>query len=217
MSWDIYGNPLRRGYCEVHPDVHEEYPCRYCMAEKQQHSQPHDELEQLKHDFAQQGDYIRKLEADIHGFGQKLRSAQHEVEALQRQDAVHAEVVNILTEERDFLLTKLDENEAQKNRIAELEREKAELMARFSGLNKLHSDLTNADMVCDEDENQIGYVIENEQIDEMEHLLSVDAQCLNQIKAEAVVDSVKFFHPARDIDVEALESYAAAIAKGNAE
>jgi hypothetical protein len=60
-----------------------------------------------------------------------------------------------------------------------------ELMARLVELNKLHSDLTNADMVCDEDENHIGYVIENEQIDEMERLLSADAQCLNQIKAEA--------------------------------
>ena len=31
MSWDIYGNPLRRGHCEVHPDVHEEYPCFVCL------------------------------------------------------------------------------------------------------------------------------------------------------------------------------------------
>jgi hypothetical protein len=62
-----------------------------------------------------------------------------------------------------------------------------ELVARLAELNKLHSDLTNADMVCDEDENHIGYVIENEQIDEMERLLSVDDKCLNQIKAEAVM------------------------------
>ena len=33
MSWDIYGNQLRRGHCEVHPNVHEEYPCSACMAE----------------------------------------------------------------------------------------------------------------------------------------------------------------------------------------
>jgi len=33
MSWDIYGNVLRRGYCEVHPQVNEEYPCSLCYAE----------------------------------------------------------------------------------------------------------------------------------------------------------------------------------------
>ena len=87
MSWDIYGNPLRRGYCEVHPDVHQEYPCSICMTEKQQQFQPHDELEQLKYEFAQQGDYIRKLESEIAGLWQKLRSAQHEVEALQSKNA----------------------------------------------------------------------------------------------------------------------------------
>lgn len=64
MSWDIYGNPLRRGYCEVHPDVHQEYPCSICMAQKQQQSQPHNELEQLQYEFAQQGDYIRHLESE---------------------------------------------------------------------------------------------------------------------------------------------------------
>ena len=30
MSFDIYGQHLRPGYCEVHPDVPEEYPCLYC-------------------------------------------------------------------------------------------------------------------------------------------------------------------------------------------
>lgn len=34
MSWDIYGNPLRSGYCEVHPDVHESWPCAHCMEEE---------------------------------------------------------------------------------------------------------------------------------------------------------------------------------------
>lgn len=37
MSYDIYGEPLRRGHCEVHPHVHEEYPCSVCLAEKQRH------------------------------------------------------------------------------------------------------------------------------------------------------------------------------------
>lgn len=39
MSYDIWGNPLPRGHCEVHPHVHEEYPCSVCMAEKNQREQ----------------------------------------------------------------------------------------------------------------------------------------------------------------------------------
>lgn len=33
MPYDIYGNYLRPGYCEVHPDVRGEYPCDECLAE----------------------------------------------------------------------------------------------------------------------------------------------------------------------------------------
>lgn len=36
MSWDIYGNPLQRGHCEVHPHVYEEYPCSVCLSERHQ-------------------------------------------------------------------------------------------------------------------------------------------------------------------------------------
>ena len=31
MSWDIHGNPLSRGHCEVHPHIGEEYPCSLCL------------------------------------------------------------------------------------------------------------------------------------------------------------------------------------------
>jgi hypothetical protein len=75
--------------------------------------------------------------------------------------------------------------ERMQQRIVELERESAELVARLVELSKMHSDLTNADMVLDCNGEQSGYLITDEQIDEMEHLLSVDAQCLNQIKADA--------------------------------
>ena len=33
MSFDIYGNNLRSGHCEVHPHVHESYPCSVCYGE----------------------------------------------------------------------------------------------------------------------------------------------------------------------------------------
>lgn len=35
MTWDIYGNKLQHGYCEVHPHVPEEYPCYECRMRDQ--------------------------------------------------------------------------------------------------------------------------------------------------------------------------------------
>lgn len=86
MSWDIYGNPLRRGYCEVHPDVHQEYPCSICMAQKQQQSQPHNELEQLQYEFAQQGDYIRHLESERAALAATVEALRQAWEAVKATD-----------------------------------------------------------------------------------------------------------------------------------
>lgn len=33
MAWDIHGHQLKPGYCEVHPDVPESWPCGYCRDE----------------------------------------------------------------------------------------------------------------------------------------------------------------------------------------
>ena len=33
MAWDIYGNHLTPGYCEVHPHISQEYPCWICLDE----------------------------------------------------------------------------------------------------------------------------------------------------------------------------------------
>lgn len=33
MAFDIYGNYLRPGHCEVHPEVPEEFPCYRCIEE----------------------------------------------------------------------------------------------------------------------------------------------------------------------------------------
>lgn len=35
MAYDIYGNNLRPGYCEVHPRIHERYPCSLCIVEEE--------------------------------------------------------------------------------------------------------------------------------------------------------------------------------------
>ena len=49
MSFDIHGNPLSRGHCEVHPHVAEEYPCFVCIADKRKDSIDRDrELEHHK-------------------------------------------------------------------------------------------------------------------------------------------------------------------------
>lgn len=37
MAFDIYGSTLRAGHCEVHPHVHEDYPCTLCYLEKERH------------------------------------------------------------------------------------------------------------------------------------------------------------------------------------
>lgn len=31
--WDVYGNPLALGHCEVHPSIPEPYPCGECPAD----------------------------------------------------------------------------------------------------------------------------------------------------------------------------------------
>ena len=36
MSYDIYGNPLSPGHCEVHPCVAQSYPCQQCRDEEYQ-------------------------------------------------------------------------------------------------------------------------------------------------------------------------------------
>ncbi|MGL4973379.1 MAG: hypothetical protein ACRC6H_09575 [Culicoidibacterales bacterium] len=36
MPYDIYGNDLRRGHCEVHPYVNQEYPCGICQTQREQ-------------------------------------------------------------------------------------------------------------------------------------------------------------------------------------
>lgn len=37
MAWDIHGNRLERGHCEVHPWIHQEYPCGLCCRERDDH------------------------------------------------------------------------------------------------------------------------------------------------------------------------------------
>jgi len=43
MSFDIYGNYLRSGYCEVHPDHRGDYPCDLCKEEEYYRQQQEEE------------------------------------------------------------------------------------------------------------------------------------------------------------------------------
>lgn len=68
--------------------------------------------------------------------------------------------------------------------IEKLQPERDTFAAKLLQLNKLHSDLTNADMVT-EDGELMGYLVTHEQLCEFESYLSDPPQCLADVRAEA--------------------------------
>lgn len=74
MSWDIYGNPLQRGHCEVHPHVHEEYPCSVCISEKAAHERQSgcDGNCESAHYLGQAQEHIQRLQSDLAGLREAL-------------------------------------------------------------------------------------------------------------------------------------------------
>jgi hypothetical protein len=48
MAYDIYGNDLRRGYCEVHPHVYQEYPCDICCRDIEQSNRQNQQNQQCQ-------------------------------------------------------------------------------------------------------------------------------------------------------------------------
>jgi len=60
MSWDIYGQPLARGQCEVHPHIHEEYP----LDERQRHEQNQHQDETV-HNMQEEVDRLKDYCADL--------------------------------------------------------------------------------------------------------------------------------------------------------
>jgi len=67
MAFDIYGEHLERGHCEVHPHVHEEYPCSICLNE----SSKRQEQDQKARDYARQAEkeYIAESLRGVGGDG----------------------------------------------------------------------------------------------------------------------------------------------------
>lgn len=65
MSFDIYGNNLKRGNCEVHPHVAEEYPCSVCVMENQHTGvaqQSQNETAQLQCENTYLNDKVKEVE-----------------------------------------------------------------------------------------------------------------------------------------------------------
>lgn len=59
MGYDIYGNNLASGHCEVHPHVAEQYPCSLCYAESEQ--QRHYQYQQKQTD-PREAEYYAEME-----------------------------------------------------------------------------------------------------------------------------------------------------------
>lgn len=91
MSYDIFGNPLKEGYCEVHPQIPQYYPCYICCQEierenqkQQQHQddQPQPEQPESKiYEIDFEGHVLAKIEvyngelkvlAAINGYGNAI-------------------------------------------------------------------------------------------------------------------------------------------------
>ena len=127
MSYDIYGNPLRRGHCEVHPHVHEEYPCSVCMTESRRHQEAqspaqcngnpaHFEsahyLGRAQEEITRLNDEIQALRKDAERMRDALTEAASELECL------GSEIEDIYSENPTIVTTLPDPNVLPKIRSA---------------------------------------------------------------------------------------------------
>ena len=72
MSFDIYGNNLKRGHCEVHPQVAEEYPCSLCQHQHSQHQRNDTSHKNLIQELRQTRERIAKLEQENENYKHSL-------------------------------------------------------------------------------------------------------------------------------------------------
>ena len=59
MSYDIYGQHLRPGHCEVHPEVHQPYPCDLCLMESEKSH--YEKMAEEGYHRAMERDYCQKM------------------------------------------------------------------------------------------------------------------------------------------------------------
>ena len=65
MAFDIFGERLERGHCEVHPWVHQAYPCSVCLLELQQSSND------PQHDYMQA--HLEALQSENNALKESIR------------------------------------------------------------------------------------------------------------------------------------------------
>lgn len=87
MAFDIWGNNLRPGHCEVHPHVHEEYPCSMCLSEGQNREQErhaHDramKAQETEYYLGQAQAEIERLKADLKASNELLVAMLHSLKS----------------------------------------------------------------------------------------------------------------------------------------
>ena len=92
MSYDIYGQPLQSGHCEVHPHVHEEYPCSVCVQEnnarinqatlEQQYEEHYHRLLELENERSRLCARVNQLENTLNQAIELLVTALNEPEQI---------------------------------------------------------------------------------------------------------------------------------------
>lgn len=188
MSWDIYGNPLRRGHCEVHPHVHEEYPCSVCMAERSirnHQQQPSYEIERLNYELDQQNDYIKELTLSNQNLNMALQkvsdynlrleeSNKSFVSALQKAEAYNVQLERQLSDERMKNLRLETDRDALATQVEALKKAVVSTKARGNLLYGLTVQLIHGSELCGSDWDYISEA----------QVLEIQ-QCLTEIKAEA--------------------------------
>ena len=64
MSFDIFGQPLKRGHCEVHPHVNEEWPCSLCLMESEQRRRT-ESNDNAQHDMILEVEHLKMQRAEL--------------------------------------------------------------------------------------------------------------------------------------------------------
>lgn len=77
MAFDIYGNRLSRGYCEVHPHVPEPYPCHLCIAAAQREDDYYKAMDEQYEDLKRR--HYEEMQENTDGAGIEQNKEQTNV------------------------------------------------------------------------------------------------------------------------------------------
>ena len=102
MAYDIFGQPLRPGYCEVHPDVPEPYPCYVCLQEYAYHQQEQEMYRQQEPEYSMEDEmeYLRRQRKTdqklIEEQAAQLKAAEARVKELEEWSHADIRLINEL-------------------------------------------------------------------------------------------------------------------------